>query len=247
MRLLLLLLALPIATSAQSRPTEEPAISAKFRVLAFAAPIDGGYTVAKGWTPLLMTSDFLTAEQAYRGPAEVTLLRRNGSGSTQPVATTRVTDGARLILLLVPDGDGGHRVIQVDDTPGAFPFGTVRLFNLTGRPLALRGATEPRTLAIGGDCVVRPKPDARGYAMLQLMTRNLGEWGVAYNLRLFPQEDVRSLYFVLPGPPDSHAVGLKGVEERRQPDPPSALPPAGAAGAKPAKPQGGPVKPAASR
>ena len=234
MRPTFLLLLLPLAALAQVRP-EEPVISARFRALAFTEPVDGGYTEAKGWTPLLITSDFLTAEQSYRGPAEITLLRRTDGGSTQPIASTRLVEGARVILLLVPNGNGAQRIVQVDDTPGTFPFGSVRLFNLTGSTLGLRGAGEPRAIAAGGEAVVRPVPDARGYAMLQLMTRHEGEWGVAYNLRLFPQEDVRSLYFVLPGPPDSHAVGLKGVEERRQPDPPP-LAPSTKAPAPPSKP-----------
>jgi len=238
MRALLPLLLLPLAVLAQA-PAEEPLISARFRALAFAEPVDGGYTVAKGWTPLLITSDFLTAEQAYRGPADITLLRRTASGATQPVASTRLAEGARLILLLAPDGNGGQKVVQVDDTPGAFPFGTVRFFNLTGRPLGLRGAGEPRVIAAGAELVVRPTPDARGYAMLQLLTQLAGEWGPAYNLRLFPQEDVRTLYFVLPGPGDAHAVGLKGVEERRQLDPTPSGPST--------KSNGAPSKPAASR
>lgn len=243
MRRALALLMLAAAAVAQQRP-EEPAITARFRALAFSGPVDGGYTVAKGWTPLLITSDFLTAEQVYRGPADLTLLRKTPAGSTQPLATTRLADGARLILLIVPDGDGAQRVVQVDDTPGAFPYGTVRLFNLARQPLGLRGAGEPRTLPAGGEAVVRPVADARGYAMLQLLTRRNGEWGVGYNLRLFPQEDVRSLYFILPGPADSHAVALKGVEERRQPDPPAMVAPAAPGAGRQAK---GPVRPDASR
>lgn len=240
MRRALALLTFAAAAFAQ-QGAEAPTISARFRALAFAEPIDGGYTVAKGWSPLLITSDFLTAEQEYRGPADLTLLRRTLAGSTQPLASTRLADGSRLILLLVPDGQGGQRIVQVDDAPGAFPYGTVRMFNLTRQPLGLRGAGEPRTLPPGGELVARPIRDARGYAMLQLMTRKNGVWGVGYNLRLFPQDDVRSLYFVLPGPPDSHAVALKGVEERRQPAPPPIRPPAKATGI------GGGVRPGASR
>jgi hypothetical protein len=217
MRTILLLLLAPVAVSAQLLK-EEPLITAKFRMLAFSEPIDGGYTVSKGWTPLLITSDFLTAEQTYRGPADVTLVKRTPSGSTQPLASTRLTEGAQLILLLTPDGNGGQKVLQLNDTPGTFPFGTVRLFNLTGRPLGLRHLGEAKIIAAGDELVVRPTPDARGYATFELLTQMANEWGRAYSLRLFPQKDVRTIYFVLPGPPDSHAVGLKGVEERRQPD-----------------------------
>lgn len=245
MRALALLVLIPLA-AAQERP-EEPTVSARFRALAFSEPIDGGYTVSKGWTPLLITSDFLTSEQAYRGPADLTLLRRTLSGSTQPLATTRIADGARLILLLAPDDKGGQRIIQVDDAPGAFPYGTVRFFNLTGRELGLRAGERSLGIAAGAEAVVRPKPDARGYAMLQLLTRKDGEWGVGYNLRIFAQEDVRTIYFVLPGPADSHAVGLKGVEERKSEEPPATVVPASRPGATPARPAGGQVRPGASR
>ncbi len=242
---LVALLFLPLVALAQQRP-EEPAISARFRALAFSEPIDGGYTLAKGWAPLLITSDFLTSEQTYRGPADLTLLRKTLTGSTQPLASTRLVDGARLILLLAPDDKGGQRIIQVDDTPGAFPYGTVRFFNLTGRPLGLRTSGQSKGVPAGGEAVVRPNPDARGYAMIQLMTQRAGEWGVGYNLRLFPQEDVRTIYFILPGPPDAHAVGLKGVEERRQPDPPP-VPTPGKAGAPSPKGPSTPIRPGASR
>ncbi len=247
MRRLLALALLPLAAAAQQRP-EEPAITARFRALSFTEPVDGGYTLSKGWAPLLITSDFLTAEQVYRGPADLTLLRKTLAGSTQPLASTRLADGARLILLIAPDGKGGQRIIQVDDSPGAFPYGTVRLFNLTGKPLGLRGSGEPRVIPAGGEFVARPAPDARGYAMLLFLTQREGQWGVGYNLRLFPQEDVRTLYFVLPGPPDSHGVGLKGVEERRQPEPPPVVfAPGGKPGASAPKPAPAGVKPAANR
>lgn len=243
MRRLLAALLLPLSSLAEPR-AEEPAVSVRFRALSFSEPIDGGYTLAKGWSPLLITSDFPTAEQAYRGPAELTLLRKASDGSTQPLASTRLVDGARLILLLAPDDRGGQRIVQVEDAPGTFPHGTVRFFNLTGKPVGIAGSGQPRTLAAGAETVVRPAADARGYASIQLMTRKDGAWGVGYNLRLFPQEDVRTLYFILPGPADSHAVTLKGVEERRQPDPPAAVAPDPAG---PVRPSKGAVKPDASR
>lgn len=222
--LALLLAALPLAGRPEAEP---PAISARFRALAFQEPIDGGYTTAKGWSPLLITSDFLTAEQAYRGPADLTILRRDPSGSTRPVASTRLAEAAKLILLLAPDGQGGQRIVQIDDAPGTFPFGTVRFFNLSGKPLGLGGPSVRGILPPGGSRVVKPTPDARGYAMIPILAQQEGQWKTAYNLRLFPQPDVRTLYFVLPGPANSHAVTLKGVEERRQAEAPPTVTPGG--------------------
>lgn len=246
MRTLAALLLLPLAATAQQGEAA-PSISARFRALAFAEPIEGGYTVAKGWTPLLITSDFLTAEQAYRGPADLTLLRRTSSGSTQPLATTRLADGARVILLLAPTGDGGQRIVQIDDAPGSFPYGAVRFFNLTGKPLGLRTDGRSSVIATGAESVIRPAPDARGYAMMQLLTQRDGEWGVGYNLRIYVQEDVRTIYFVLPGPAGSHAVGLKGVEERKSEEPPATALPASKPGTTPGRPTSGLVRPGASR
>ena len=220
MRLLATLILLPLAVVAQ-QAVEPPLISARFRLLAFSEPIDGGYTLKKNWCPLLITSDFLTAEQSYRGPADLTILRKTATGSTQPIASTRLTDGARLILLLTPDGNGGQRIVQVDDAPGSFPHGTVRFFNLTGNRLGLRVDGRSIIIDAGAETVTRPSPDTRGYASMQLMTQKNGEWGVGYNLRIFSQEDVRTIYFVLPGPTDSHGVSLKGVEERKTKETPA--------------------------
>jgi hypothetical protein len=37
-------------------------------------------------------------------------------------------------------------------------------------------------------------------------------------MRIFQQDDVRTLYFLMPGEPGSHGVRLKGIEERRPPE-----------------------------
>lgn len=236
MRLLATLFILPLTAVAQ-QVVEPPTISARFRVLAFSEPIDGGYTLKKGWSPLLMTSDFLTAEQAYRGPADLTLLRKTTTGSTQPLASTRLFDGARLILLLTPDGNGGQRIVQVDDSPGAFPYGAVRFFNLTGKPLGLQINGRSSVIAAGDESIIKPSPDVRGYASMQLMTQKEGEWGLGYNLRIFSQEDVRTIYFVLPGPADSHGVALKGVEERQTSKSPAESTPGSKPAEAPAQPE----------
>ncbi len=236
MRLLAALFLLPLAVVAQ-QVVESPSISARFRVLAFSEPIDGGYTLKKGWSPLLITSDFLTAEQSYRGPAALTILRKTVTGSTQPLASTQLTDGAKLILLLTPDGNGGQRIVQIDDAPGAFPYGSVRFFNLTGKPLGLRINSRSLVIATGEESVVKPSPDTRGYAAMQLMTQKDGEWGVGYNLRIFSQEDVRTIYFVLPGPADSHGVALKGVEERQTSKSPAESTPGSKPAEAPAQPE----------
>lgn len=196
---------------------EEPAargVDARFRLIAFDAPIDGGYAVSKGWIPLVIPCDFFSAEQRYRGPETLALLRRDTAGSTAPLASVRLKDGDRVILLVVPDGDG-KRVVVIPDQETAFPMGTCRFLNLAGRPVGLRTGSDLIPLAPGADVLTRPVPDARGYTHVELVTEVDGAWRTGYNLRGFHEDEVRTLYFVLPGSPGTHALLMKGIQERR--------------------------------
>jgi hypothetical protein len=53
-------------------------------------------------------------------------------------------------------------------------------------------------------------------------------------MRIFQQDDVRTLYFLLPTEDGGHGVRLKGVEERRSNEP--TPPPVAGPGDKPAAP-----------
>jgi len=220
--LLLCLLAAALAgQSAAGR--REPVVSARFRALAFAQPImDGAYVGPKGPVPLLITSDFLTAEQSYRGPATLEFVRKPADGAASPLASTQLADGAQVILLLVPTEGGRQRVVQLPDREGDFPWGTLRFINLTGRPAVVRYGEARRAIAPNGDAVIRPPTDARGYASGQILTLVDGEYRPGYNIRTFQQPDVRAIYFLLAGQGDG--VLLKGIEERKAPEPPPVKP-----------------------
>jgi hypothetical protein len=222
-RVLLLLLAAGLA--AQSRPERrDPMVSARFRALAFAHPIqDGAYRTQRGSVPLLITSDFLTGEQAYRGPATIEFVRRPTEGPETPLASTVLADGSKVILLLIPDGQGGQRIVQLPDREGDFPWGTLRFINLTGRQAVVRYGGASRTIAPNGEAVVKPPANPKGYASGQILTLVDGELRPGYNIRTFQQADVRAIYFLMPGQGDG--ILLKGVEERRQPEPSPAVTP----------------------
>lgn len=225
MRSSLPLLALLLAASlaGQAKPERrEPSVSARFRALAFAQPImDGAFVGPKGAVPLLITSDFLTAEQAYRGPATLEFVRKPAEGPETPLAATQIADGARVILLLIPTEGGRQRIVQLPDREGDFPWGTLRFINLTGRQAVVRYDRLSKSIAANGEAVVRPPVDAKGYASGQVLTLVDGELRPGYNIRTFQQPDVRALYFLMPGSGDG--VLLKGVEERRQPEPAPAV------------------------
>ena len=66
-----------------------PEIRCDFRALALSAPItDAAYVTDRRPTPLLIPSDFFSAAQAYRGPAELTLGRLEST-----VVKARADDG----------------------------------------------------------------------------------------------------------------------------------------------------------
>lgn len=216
-------LALAAAPLRSKEEPAEPTVDARFRLIAYDAPIDGGYALPRGWVPLLIPCDFFSAEQRYRGPETLSLLRRNAAGAAEPLASVRLKDGARVILLIVPDGSGGRRVISIPDQEGSFPEGTCRFLNLAGRPVSLRTGTDVLPMKPGEDVLIRPVPDARGYTHVELITEKDGKWSTGYSLRGFHEDDVRMLYFVLPGPVGTHAVLIKGIPERkaRRPEAPA--------------------------
>lgn len=222
--LLLVLLAATLA--GQAKPEKrEPTVSARFRALAFAQPImDGAYVGPKGAVPLLITSDFLTAQQAYRGPATLEFVRKPAEGPETPLASTQLADGAQVILLLIPAEGGRQRVVQLPDREGDFPWGTLRFINLTGRQALVQYDGVRKSIAANGEAVVRPPANAKGYASGQILTLVDGELRPGYNIRTFQQPDVRAIYFLMAGSGDG--VLLKGIEERRQPDPAPPVKPA---------------------
>lgn len=60
-----------------------PEIRCEFRALALSAPItDAAFVTGRRPTPLLIPSDFFSATQPYRGPAELTLGRLETAGTT---------------------------------------------------------------------------------------------------------------------------------------------------------------------
>jgi len=212
--LFLLVLAASLAGQAKPEP-RGPLVSARFRALAFAQPIlDGAYLGPRGAVPLLITSDFLTAQQAYRGPATLEFVRKPSEGPEIPLASTQLADGAQVILLLIPTEGGRQRVVQLPDREGDFPWGTLRFINLTGRQAVVRYDGLRRPIAADGEAVVKPPVNAKGYASGQILTLIDGDLRPGYNIRTFQQPDVRALYFLLPGP--GEGILLKGVEERRQ-------------------------------
>lgn len=215
----LFILCLPFLAFAADEP-KVPNVHVKFRALAFVAPIpDAAYQTGpkeKDRVPLLITSDFFTLEQDYRGPAEISFIYLNKDGTTKPLANTVLVDGSQVILLFIPDNKGGIRITSLQDSPTLFPWGTLRFINLTGGRAKIRYGENEYPVPINGEKIIRPPSSHKTYANGEILTEREDGYSVGYRIRTFQEDELRAIYFLLPGDPKEHAILLKGVEERKQ-------------------------------
>lgn len=213
-----ILLLLPLALVGAD--DKAPGISATFRALAFSGTIpDAVYAVSEDERmPLLISSDFFTTEQRYRGPATVRFTHLAKDLSEKPLATATLADGERVILLFVPDGNGGQSIRKLRDLGGDFPWGTLRFVNLTGARVRIVSGNRTVTLDNGADQTLRPAAGHKQYAMTEILTEREDGFARGYMLRTFQEDDLRGLYFLLPADPKEHALSLKAVEERKGDD-----------------------------
>jgi hypothetical protein len=215
----LFILCLPLLTFAADEP-KVPNVHVKFRALAFVAPIpDAAYQTGpkdKDRVPLLITSDFFTLEQDYRGPAEISFIYLKKDGTTAPLANSLLVDESQVILLFIPDNKGGLRITSLQDSPTLFPWGTLRFINLTGGRAKIRYGKNEYPVPINGEKIIRPPSSHKTYANGEILTEREDGYSIGYRIRTFQEDDLRAIYFLLPGDPKEHAILLKGVEERKQ-------------------------------
>ena len=214
----LFILCLPFLTFAADEP-KVPNVHVKFRALAFAAPIpDAAYQTGpkdKDRVPLSISSDFFTLEQDYHGPAEISFIHLNKDGTTKPLANSVLVDGSQVILLFIPDNKGGLRITSLQDSPTVFPWGTLRFINLTGGRAKIRYGQNEYPVPINGEKIIRPPSSHKTYANGEVLTEREDGYNVGYRIRTFQEDDLRAIYFLLPGDPKEHAIFLKSVEERK--------------------------------
>lgn len=122
-------------------------------------------------------------------------------------------------LLLVNQTPTGATINAIDDREGAFPFGSMQFINLTGGELEVRFGAKTLALAPNGKGVMRPAGGHNTYAEGEIHTKAADGFHLGYSMRVFQQDDVRALYFLLPGEAGGHGVRLKGIEERQAAEP----------------------------
>jgi len=125
-----------------------------------------------------------------------------------------------LILLVDPSRGSEGGIFALPDAPGSFPYGSLRFMNLCPFPLEIRLHGQKTPIPARGSAVVLSKASEGHYYEGAIYSLIDGQSTIAYNLRIFQQNDVRTLYFVTPTAPSSPQVALKAVEDRKAGDAP---------------------------
>jgi hypothetical protein len=191
--------------------------------------------------PVSILTDQLSDEIAYEGPAKLEIVRiaanepapetpaptgktRPSKQSPKPAPTNQPNNepplawitlpasaGSQHLILAVSPGKWDGGIMALPDSPGSFPPGSIRFFNLCPYPLEVR---------IGQNAVKVPQKEARSirggaqdhaYFDGSIMTYEDGEEKLGYSLHMFQDNTQRSLFFVSAGPEGSGTVVLKGV------------------------------------
>lgn len=132
------------------------------------------------------------------------------------------TPGPHHLILLVNPGDPKGGIRAIDDAPGTFQYGTIRFYNLCSHPVEIQIPGSRTKIGSKGSTVLRPNAPDGTYFEGAIHSRSAidDQESLSYSFRYFQQNDLRTLYFIIPSPESEGQVIIKGVEDRyRLPEP----------------------------
>lgn len=133
--------------------------------------------------------------------------------STPTAEHTFQKDGS--YLLLFSSGGNGHQILALDDSEGAFPYGSFQFVNLTGKDVELRYQDRKVMLRANARTVVKNPATDHQYALAEIHTKADDGYDLGHVYRSLQQPNVRALVFLLPIPDEPHAVRSRTIEDRR--------------------------------
>lgn len=143
--------------------------------------------------------------------------RKNFDGSPATVPLVIGLEIKMPLLLVIPDGKSisGVRVIVIEDDQQSFNWGTIRLINVTPKPLAFRWENEARVVPSGWKPVdVSPGGKSRNMGIMIYLKEDLKK--PLYTAVWEHREDMRQLVFMIPNPDQSlGAIAFKSIPETR--------------------------------
>jgi hypothetical protein len=135
------------------------------------------------------------------------------------------TNQGRLNLILVVNPGKDNGITAIADTPGAFPPGSNRYFNLCPFPLKVKLPSGEQYVAEKDARVMRPGALHANYYDLVISSKVGEQELLAFSGRIFHMESLRKLYFITPGQGEAGRIRLKVVEDRPPYEKPPATPP----------------------
>ena len=179
------------------------------------------------------------ADSKAKADEKERIVRRSAAGSKSASKTHDivVADGPPLAWIDLPAGVGPlHLILVVNpgkddgitaiaDTPGSFPPGSNRYFNLCPFPLKVRLPSGEQYLPEKAAKVMRPGAPHADYYDLVISSKVGEQELLAFSGRIFHMESVRKLYFITPGQGEPGRIRLKVVEDRPAYEKPPATPP----------------------
>lgn len=126
------------------------------------------------------------------------------------------TPGPHHLILLVNPGDPKGGILAIDDAPGTFQYGTIRFYNLCPHPVEIQVPGSRTKIGSKGSTVVRPNAPDGTYFEGAIHSRSAidDQESLSYSFRYFQQNDLRTLYFIIPSSESEGQVIIKGVEDR---------------------------------
>lgn len=135
------------------------------------------------------------------------------------------TNQGRLNLILVVNPGTDNGITAIVDTPGAFPPGSNRYFNLCPFPIKVKLPSGEQYVAGKDAKVMRPGALHANYYDLVISSRVGEQELLAFSGRIFHMERLRKLYFITPGQGEPGHIRLKVVEDRPAYEKPPTTPP----------------------
>jgi len=133
------------------------------------------------------------------------------------------TPGPHHLILLINPGDPKGGILAIDDAPGTFQYGTIRFYNLCPHPVEIQIPGSRTKIGSKGSTVVRPNAPDGTYFEGAIQSRSAidDQESLSYSFRYFQQNDLRTLYFIMPSAESEGQVIIKGVEDRYRPPEPT--------------------------
>lgn len=121
-------------------------------------------------------------------------------------------------LLLFSASGSGQRILALDGTDKAFPYGSFQFVNLTGKELEIRYPHRTLTLHVDARTVIRNPARDHEYGLAEILTTAEDGLEVGHVFRALQDPETRSLVFLLAIPDEPHAIRSRTIEDRRTPE-----------------------------